>query len=389
MHIALRSSGGRGEYEVVGDAGGYSAGELEGWTFHVRWPDGITRDTNLWLDPAGSGKPRLRSLVKPEYQIGRLIAAMLLLPDPRRKLSDTDGGLPVARSKQFAVTRVGFRPDSEFAPVPEQVTFAPNYVEIANRAYQEKLGVDSRWARIAAIFARADALPDAVRAPLEAHRDLLAAGDPLTPALSSRVVAIAKGLATVGPSYILDDDPLPYLERLLGVTPAEGPDLPPPDEIGEDDVDVRVESASDYRLARMRGPSARAFAAAVRRAYKNRCAFCGAVYGGIEGIVSGIDAAHILAWSKWDLDVVSNGIALCKLHHWAFDAGLMLPVVDKAGNYGVMFTELAAKLDALDRAKLGESGMAIPDDWLPADKADRPNPKYLKRLYDDLLVPVS
>jgi hypothetical protein len=354
----------------------------------MRWPDGLTRDTHLWLDPAGSGKPRLRSLVKPEYQIGRLITAMLLLPDPRRSLRDTDEGLPVVRAKQFAVTRVGFRPDSEFASVPARVTFAPNYIELANRAHQEKIGVDNRWARIATIFARADALPDAVRSSLEAHRDLLAGGEPLTPILSNRVAGVIKGLAASDPSYTADHDPLPSLERLLGITPADGPDLPPPDEIGEDDIDVRVESASAYRLARMRGASARFFAAAVRRAYKNRCAFCGAVYGGIEGIVSGIDAAHILAWSKWDLDVVSNGIALCKLHHWAFDAGLLLPVVDKAGNYGVMFTELADRLASEDRAKLGESGMAIPDDWLPQDKADRPSPKYLKRLYDDLLVPV-
>lgn len=388
MHIALRSSGGRGEYEVVGDAGGFSASTLEGWTFHLRWPDGITRDTNLWLDPAGSGKPRLRSLVRPEYQIGRLIAAMLLFPDPRRKLSDTDEGLPVTRAKEFAVTRVGFRPDSEFAPVPERVTFGPNYVELANRLHQEKLGVDSRWARIANVFARAGALPDAVRPLLEAHRDLLVAGEPLTPALSNRVTGITKGLVTADPLYTLGHDPLPSLERLLGIAVTEGPGLPPPDEIGEDDIDVRVESASGYRLARMRGASARAFSAAVRRAYKNRCAFCGAVYGGIEGIVSGVDAAHILAWSKWDLDVVSNGIALCKLHHWAFDAGLMFPVVDKAGSYGVMFTELAFKLDPIDQARLGTDGQAIPDDWLPENKAERPSPKYLNRLYDDLLAPV-
>ena len=63
-------------------------------------------------------------------------------------------------------------------------------------------------------------------------------------------------------------------------------DLPPPDEIGEDDIDVRVEAASEYRLARFadRRPES---SPCGTRGYKNRCAFCGAVYGGIEGIVSG------------------------------------------------------------------------------------------------------
>ena len=50
--------------------------------------------------------------------------------------------------------------------------------------------------------------------------------------------------------------------------------------------------------------------------------------------------------------MLKNGIALCKLHHWAFDAGLMLPVLDNDGRYGVMFTELAASL----RSGQGSSG---------------------------------
>ena len=41
MHIGFRTSGGRGEYEVVGNHTGYSALSLEGWTFQLRWPDGI------------------------------------------------------------------------------------------------------------------------------------------------------------------------------------------------------------------------------------------------------------------------------------------------------------------------------------------------------------
>ena len=37
-----------------------------------------------------------------------------------------------------------------------------------------------------------------------------------------------------------------------------------------------------------------------------------------------MDAAHILPWAGYDLDVVSNGLCFCKHHHWAFDEGLIL-----------------------------------------------------------------
>lgn len=63
VHIGFRTSGGRGEYELVGTHAGYTASSLEGWPFYMRWPDLIVRNTGLWLDPANGGKPRLRSVL--------------------------------------------------------------------------------------------------------------------------------------------------------------------------------------------------------------------------------------------------------------------------------------------------------------------------------------
>lgn len=100
---------------------------------------------------------------------------------------------------------------------------------------------------------------------------------------------------------------------------------------------------------------------------------------------SGIDAAHILAWSSYDLDIVGNGIALCKIHHWAFDAALMVPVVDK-GNHLVRFSRLQEHFEASTLAVLGIDGFVIPEDWLPEDPKERPSAKYLARLYDDLAI---
>jgi hypothetical protein len=385
VHIGFRTSGGRGEYEVVGGHAGQSALDLESWEFHARWPDGIVRNTLLWLEPGESGKPRLRSLATPRYQIGRMMAAMLLLPDPRREMRSAGNDLPVLMKNRYVVTRVGFGPSTSFASPPDAVVFEPNYVEAANEAYIEHIGVEARVRRIGAVYAASNVQPPPVAKQLAAHQTFIASGDPVTAALNRTVDALMKAIDAADPSYVSGTDPLPALERAAGITPSPGPGLPPPDEIGEDEIEVRAIAAQEYRLSRARGPAARRFSIAVREAYGHRCAFCGAVFGGIAGVLPGVDAAHILAWSSYDLDVVSNGIALCKTHHWAFDAGVMVPVF-KAGHYTVRFTKLAERFDVGTLALLGSDGAAIPDEWLPADAAQRPSPKYLIRLYEDLSI---
>ncbi|GAA0459732.1 hypothetical protein GCM10008985_15170 [Halococcus dombrowskii] len=54
--------------------------------------------------------------------------------------------------------------------------------------------------------------------------------------------------------------------------------------------------------------------------YDHRCAICGARRASSDGSYE-IEAAHIMAVGDSGPDIVQNGIALCRLHHWAFDAG--------------------------------------------------------------------
>lgn len=387
MHIGFRTSGGRGEYEVVGTHSGYTAISLEGWTFHMRWPDGIVRDTGLMLEPADSGKPRLRSQWQPQFQIGRMVAAMLMLPDPTRSFKQTPATLPIEFAKKYSITRVGFSSDSEFTGINDQVTFAPSFVMIQNQGHQESIGVTARWARLAAVYAKSAVLPTALHALIKGHHDYLASGLPVQQQLTTIVTNISRQLhVTAGSGYVEGADALLALERLLGIAEPTGPNLPPPDELGEDEPEVSARSAHQYRLARARGPAARKFGDEVREAYGNRCAFCGAKFGGIPGIPrSGIDAAHILAWSKHDLDIVQNGIALCKLHHWAFDAGIIMPMKE-GDDYYMRFTSLAELIDPISMDRLGADGERIPDEWLPADPNRRPSQHYLDLLYADLGV---
>lgn len=58
----------------------------------------------------------------------------------------------------------------------------------------------------------------------------------------------------------------------------------------------------------------------VLRAYHSRCAFCGYDLR-LDGALVGIEAAHIHWKAYGGPCVVNNGLALCTLHHDAFDMG--------------------------------------------------------------------
>lgn len=382
MHIGFQRGGGRGVYEVVGNHSGLAAGDLDGWTLYMSWPDGFVRETGLEVDLA-SGKPRLVSLMTPKFQIGRMVAAMLLLPSPRREYSQTNSDYPVLRAGGYVLSRIGFGPDTEFAGVNAIVTVHPTFLDVDNLADKESLGIHSRWLRIQAVYAAIELLPGQIHELVEQHRSLLATGEPVTALLASVVSKLVTQLAPLRTDGEPIGDPLPALEQLIGLVPSAGPSLPPPDALGEDEPLVSARSAYEYRLAKSRGAGGKRFSDSIRAIYSDRCAFCGCKFAGVAGVRSGVDAAHILAWSKYDLDIVQNGLSLCKLHHWAFDEALLMPVY-KDGKLTLAFTELSLKFDADTRTKLGASGFVIPAEWLPADKSSWPSEKYLKILYADL-----
>lgn len=64
------------------------------------------------------------------------------------------------------------------------------------------------------------------------------------------------------------------------------------------------------------------FRRAVARVYDHRCAFCGIRMLTADGHTA-IEAAHIVPWHVNHDDRVNNGMALCRLCHWAFDEGML------------------------------------------------------------------
>ncbi len=65
----------------------------------------------------------------------------------------------------------------------------------------------------------------------------------------------------------------------------------------------------------------RGFRQAVIEAYSHRCAVCGLKVKSPDLITWEVQAAHIVPNGLLGRDDVCNGVALCHLHHWAFDVG--------------------------------------------------------------------
>jgi putative restriction endonuclease len=111
------------------------------------------------------------------------------------------------------------------------------------------------------------------------------------------------------------------------------------------------------------------FRRAVVQCYDHRCALCGVRIITPEGHTV-VEAAHIKPWSRFKDDEVQNGMALCRLCHWAFDEGLMS--VDD--NYNVLTSRQMAMAPNAAGFLMTLSGRPI---IRPQDTALWPDPARL------------
>ena len=132
-----------------------------------------------------------------------------------------------------------------------------------------------------------------------------------------------------------------------------------------------VGNAERRRVIRMIATRFRArdFRDRVLSAYGHSCAFC-------RVQLSLLDAAHILpVAAPGSTDEIVNGVALCKIHHFAYDAKL----VSFSVNYEIQVSaarlaELAGRHGGL-RAFRTALGTTLS---LPARVADHPRPSYIR-----------
>jgi putative restriction endonuclease len=112
-----------------------------------------------------------------------------------------------------------------------------------------------------------------------------------------------------------------------------------------------------------------AFRQLIVTVYDHRCAICGVRIITPEQYTA-VEAAHIIPWCKSKNDDIRNGMALCRLCHWAFDNG-MLGVSD---NYQVSFSPHISSQHNAPGFLLTLTGRSIIG---PADREIWPAKKYL------------
>jgi putative restriction endonuclease len=170
------------------------------------------------------------------------------------------------------------------------------------------------------------------------------------------------------PAYVVSDDPRRQ-QFSLDLT-----------ELGSRHLDnLAAEApAREYRaqIVQARMHQAR-FRQAVLRAYRSCCAICRLCRGEL------VDAAHILGDADGGEPVVPNGMALCKLHHAAFDRHILGVRPDLTVIIRQDILERGGRSDAAARAPGfhgGELGV------LPTRRAERPSTEFLERRWERFLA---
>lgn len=107
----------------------------------------------------------------------------------------------------------------------------------------------------------------------------------------------------------------------------------------------------------------------VRQIYDESCTICGRHRETPDGNPE-VEAAHIYPKENGGPDVVQNGLALCKLHHWAFDNG-WLSVSD---DYEILVKEAPDRDGYHEFKQLEGKRLELPD-----NDAVLPEPMYLEQ----------
>ena len=385
MNIALRPSGGRGEYELAGKQGALHVHDLFGLPIFMEILPGVAINAYSHC-VLKDGKPRIR-LLQPARNAhpASLIAAAMMLPKPRRERDETHG-TNLLRWEQFVVQTVRI----DVALRAGSVLISPLSVRLENGdGLRLDISFAERMARVVRIWTAAATQMGALDGAVRAHATAFTSPN----ATQGQMVNSFTGLheALKKPA----GDMLPLLEAHYGLGAVTAPSVGDisagvadedfSEEVQIDPAEARVERVRQWRLAAVRGGSASAFRRKVRDAYNSRCLFSGQRLPRTEATSTpGVDAAHILPWSRFDLDATKNGLCLSKQCHWAFDEALFRLSFDETENAYVLSipdpVRVAANSASFDLESFEESIGIIPLDRLPANHAYWPSKSYLLEL---------
>jgi HNH endonuclease len=379
MRIALRPSGGRGDYELAGSDNGIYASELIDKQFYYQITPGLTIDGKSKVHKL-SGKARIR----PEEDGLHpyiVMYSILLLPPPRRELIKTaKSALIELSSKEYILYGIDV---DLIENALTKVVFAPTNMWAKNQGGILKVDFAERMAVIATLWDAASQTESVLAHLIQKQQSAIIASEHLTIQNTAKEIQKLIGVETDVLPSILNEFKLPdYLSAdYTGITDntagseSEDSNISPNDSLRE-----RIRK---WRKQADRGPGARKFSMAVREAYDYRCFFSGERFPKLALFDSaGVDGAHILPWSTHELNSVENGICLCKQCHWGFDNGLLrLDFDNQSNSYSLSIPknveEMAIK-ENLDLDYFQRNTGMLDKSRLPVDSNLWPSPKHIQ-----------
>lgn len=390
MRIALRTSGGRGEYEIAGSHSGTTVSDLYDYQFVIQLLPGVNIEThNRVRHLQGQDKPRIRLDQNGDHHrhIYLILADILLLPKPKRELNATPPGKLQLVDNNFSVTSINFdilRKDS----VTKLAVIRPTKIILSNSDNNDcRLEIIERMRIVMEAWDCSNGLSDGQLNNL-LNRHKLAFESGVDDAIHTATKEIRKKLTDIGKN---EGDPLRQIIQMQGIEDensywmglhAANADEDFVDDDPTDLGDATRRSIRQWRMTLARGVAALRFSREIKRAYRNRCLFTGNHFPKLDMIESaGVDAAHILPWASHQLNSINNGVCLNKTCHWAFDNGILrlnYSPQDKTYNLVIPEVFLAAERKRhIDLAPFHRLIGPIPKERLPEDEVDWPSPCYL------------
>lgn len=390
MRIALRTSGGRGEYEVAGSHESIRVHDVFDRQIVLELLPGFRFPTNNYVRHT-QGKPRIR-LLDPygDSHVYLILAAVLLLPKPKREIGATPGGKLQIYKDNFSVMSIPF---DVVELTTTELVVSPTQMVLSNSTFDSvRLDVIERLRIVMACWEAASKQTSAISNAVIQHKNAFNSRD--VKAVISAAESIR--LANVEPDdplrHITKDMNLPNLDEIMGL----GVHFTETEEamaLGEENLEDLKEAARNrvkvWQQVASRGAAGAKFSTEVRQAYNHTCLFTGMRLPKTPATgSSGVDAAHILPWAEYDLNSISNGLCLSKLCHWAFDAGILLLNYDTpTSKYGIALSTAALEAESAGLLKLDglkDIQGVVSTSLLPSDSANWPKPSFLK-VYNEAL----
>jgi len=381
---AAESRRGRGNYEVSGDFESIppiKPSALFDKPFYFKFGRYGYKPTGNVLR-SRDGKKRVQLLAPTFVHGARQVEAALLFPKSRRDEYGLPNGQPTIMFERYIMRRMNFR-RLEVRLDSVQIDFGD--LEVCNASQSDSIDFEDRMRQVEKLHDEAIKFPSVIRNLLEEHRALLQSDLALSTQAEKIVRDLMSEAERAAPDYNIDyvpgTDVMEPLADIMG-----GPLISEPIPmalISPDDVDIRLREAAKWRrFAAARGPESAAFRRRVRDAYDSTCIVCGIrLPVNSHCRVPGVDSAHILPWATYDMELTSNGLCLCKMHHWAFDQRLIV-ITFENGQYSTTLTDRAREAFGSEAiATLETVTGPIPQSRLPKSPEHWPRPQFLAELY--------